>query len=54
MALDPRIRHHSASEWTDPRVLISPHTAALNSADNATRYLDRRPLRDRVDTVEFY
>jgi phosphoglycerate dehydrogenase-like enzyme len=50
--------------WTDPRVLISPHTAALNSAedrliaelfaDNATRYLDGRPLRNRVDTVEFY
>ncbi len=50
--------------WTDPNVLISPHTAALNSAedrliaelfaDNATRYLDGRPLRNRVDTVEFY
>ena len=50
--------------WTDPRVLISPHTAALNSAGgsahrrvvrrNATRYLDGRPLRNRVDTVEFY
>jgi phosphoglycerate dehydrogenase-like enzyme len=50
--------------WTDPKVLISPHTAALNSAEdrliaglfaeNATRYLDGRPLRNRVDTVEFY
>jgi phosphoglycerate dehydrogenase-like enzyme len=50
--------------WADPRVLISPHTAALNSAenrliaqlfaDNATRYLGGRPLRNRVDTVEFY
>ena len=50
--------------WTDPKVLISPHTAALNSAedrliaelfaDNATRFLDGRPLRNRVDTVEFY
>jgi len=50
--------------WTHPNVLISPHTAALNSAedriiaelfaDNATRYLDGRPLRNRVDTVEFY
>ncbi len=50
--------------WSDPRVLISPHTAALNSAedrliaelfaDNATRFLDGQPLRNRVDTVEFY
>jgi phosphoglycerate dehydrogenase-like enzyme len=44
--------------------LISPHTAALNSAedrliadlfaDNASRLLDGRPLRNPVDTVEFY
>ena len=50
--------------WADPRALISPHTAALNSAenrliaqlfaDNATRDLGGRPLRNRVDTVEFY
>ena len=50
--------------WTDSRVLISPHTAALNSAEdrliaelfanNATRYLDGRRLRNLVDTVEFY
>ncbi len=50
--------------WTHPRVLISPHTAALTSAeerriaelfaDNATRLLDGRPLRNRVDTVDFY
>jgi len=50
--------------WTHPSVLISPHTAALNSAedrliaelfaDNATRFLDGRPMRNRVDTVEFY
>lgn len=50
--------------WTDPRVLVSPHTAALNSAedrliaelfaDNATRFLDGLPLRNLVDTVEFY
>jgi phosphoglycerate dehydrogenase-like enzyme len=50
--------------WTDDKVLISPHTAALNSAedrliaelfaDNATRLLDGRTLRNRVDTVEFY
>lgn len=50
--------------WSDPRVLISPHTAALNSAedrliadlfaDNASRLLDGRPMRNTVDTVEFY
>jgi phosphoglycerate dehydrogenase-like enzyme len=50
--------------WTDPRVLISPHTAALNSSEdrliarlfarNATRFLDGRELINRVNTVEFY
>ncbi|KQQ05744.1 MULTISPECIES: D-2-hydroxyacid dehydrogenase [unclassified Rathayibacter] len=50
--------------WTHPHVLISPHTAALNSAEdrliaelfarNATRFLDGEPLINRVDTVEFY
>ena len=50
--------------WQDPRVLVSPHTAALNPAEdrliaelfarNATRLLDSRPLINRVDTVEFY
>jgi phosphoglycerate dehydrogenase-like enzyme len=50
--------------WHDPRVLISPHTAALNSAEdrliarlfarNATRFLDGRELINRVNTVEFY
>jgi phosphoglycerate dehydrogenase-like enzyme len=50
--------------WAHPRVLISPHTAALTDgeprriaelfADNATRLLDGRPLRNRVDTVHFY
>ncbi|HEY5788423.1 MAG TPA: D-2-hydroxyacid dehydrogenase [Microlunatus sp.] len=50
--------------WTDPRVLVSPHTAALNSAEdrliarlfarNATRFLDGRELINRVNTVEFY
>lgn len=49
--------------WDHPNVLISPHTAALNDAedrriaelfaDNATRLLDGRPLRNRVDTVDF-
>lgn len=50
--------------WTHPGVLISPHTAALNPAEdrliaelfarNATRLLDGEPLINRVDTVEFY
>ncbi|WP_367882203.1 D-2-hydroxyacid dehydrogenase [Rathayibacter oskolensis] len=50
--------------WTHPNVLISPHTAALNAAEdrliaelfarNATRFLDGEPLVNRVDTVEFY
>ena len=50
--------------WQHPRVLVSPHTAALNPAEdrliaelfarNATRLLDSRPLINRVDTVEFY
>ncbi|SMH27622.1 Phosphoglycerate dehydrogenase [Rathayibacter oskolensis] len=50
--------------WSHSSVLISPHTAALNSAEdrliaelfarNATRFLDGEPLVNRVDTVEFY
>jgi phosphoglycerate dehydrogenase-like enzyme len=50
--------------WDLPNVLVSPHTAALNGAeerliaelfaDNATRFLDGRELRNRVDTIEFY
>ena len=50
--------------WAHPRVLVSPHTAALDAredrriaelfADNATRLLDGAPLRNVVDTVEFY
>lgn len=50
--------------WRHPRVLVSPHTAALNAAEdrliarlfarNAGRFLDDRPLINRVDTVEFY
>ncbi|MDQ0728938.1 D-2-hydroxyacid dehydrogenase [Microbacterium sp. W4I20] len=50
--------------WSHPNVLVSPHTAALNSreeeriarrfAENATRLLDGRELRAVVDTVEFY
>lgn len=50
--------------WRNPNVLISPHTAALNAAEdrliaqlfarNATRFLDGDELLNRVDTVEFY
>ncbi|WP_460797104.1 D-2-hydroxyacid dehydrogenase [Microbacterium sp. GXF0217] len=50
--------------WAHARVLVSPHTAALTDledrriaelfADNATRFLDGSPLRNVVDTVEFY
>ncbi len=50
--------------WQHPNVLVSPHTAALNHrepdriadlfAENATRLLDGRELRNVVDTVEFY
>lgn len=50
--------------WRHPRVLVSPHTAALTEgeerriaelfADNARRLLDGEPLRNVVDTVEFY
>jgi phosphoglycerate dehydrogenase-like enzyme len=50
--------------WSLPNVLISPHTSALNDridhdiaqlfAENATRYLDGEPMRNVVDTVEFY
>ncbi|MFJ5304756.1 D-2-hydroxyacid dehydrogenase [Streptomyces sp. NPDC088350] len=50
--------------WDHDHVLISPHTAALNTAEdrliaelfaaNATRLLDGRALLNRVDTVEFY
>lgn len=50
--------------WDHPGVLISPHTAALSSReeeritrlfiDNLSRHLEGRPLRNVVDTVEFY
>ncbi len=50
--------------WSMDNVLVSPHTAALNSAEdtliaelfarNATRFLDGTDLINRVDTVEFY
>jgi phosphoglycerate dehydrogenase-like enzyme len=50
--------------WTHPGVLVSPHTAALNPAEdrliaqlfagNATRLLEGAQLINRVNTVEFY
>ncbi|MFC9429704.1 D-2-hydroxyacid dehydrogenase [Streptomyces sp. NPDC056987] len=50
--------------WDHERVLVSPHTAALDPAEdrliaelfaaNATRLLDGRELLNRVNTVEFY
>ncbi len=50
--------------WASPRVLVSPHTAALDESEdrliaelfarNAHRFLDGKPLLNRVNTVEFY
>lgn len=50
--------------WDEPNVLVSPHTAALNAAEdrriaelfaqNATRLLDGEELKNVVDTVDFY
>jgi len=50
--------------WGEPNVLVSPHTAALNHAEdrliaelfaaNATRFLDHAELVNQVDTVDFY
>jgi phosphoglycerate dehydrogenase-like enzyme len=50
--------------WAHDNVLVSPHTAALNAAEdrliaelfaaNATRLLDGKSLLNRVNTVEFY
>lgn len=54
----------SSPLWDHPHVLASPHTAALDTReeerivrlflDNLARHLDGRPLRNAVDTVEFY
>jgi phosphoglycerate dehydrogenase-like enzyme len=56
--------HPASPLWDLPNVLISPHNATLTHAegrriaelfaDNAGRLLDGRPLRNVVDTVEFY
>jgi len=50
--------------WDEPNVLVSPHTAALNAAEdrliaelfaaNATRFLDGQELINRMDPVDFY
>ena len=50
--------------WDEPNVLVSPHTAALNAAEdrliaelfaaNASRLLNGEQLRNVVDTVDFY
>jgi phosphoglycerate dehydrogenase-like enzyme len=50
--------------WDAPNVMVSPHTAALNAAEdrliaelfaaNATRFLKGESLMNRVDTVDFY
>lgn len=50
--------------WDHPRVLVTPHTAALSSqeeariarlfAENARRFIDGEQLKNVVDTVEFY
>jgi len=54
----------SSPLWAEPNVLVSPHTAALNSAEdrliaelfaaNATRFLDGDELVNALDTVDFY
>ena len=50
--------------WDEPNVLVSPHTAALNAAEdrliaelfaaNASRLLNGEELMNVVDTVDFY
>lgn len=50
--------------WGERNVLVSPHTAALNSAEdrliaelfaaNATRFLDGVAMQNEVDTIDFY
>ena len=50
--------------WDEPNVLVSPHTAALNAAEdrliaelfaaNATRFLNGAELLNGVDTVDYY
>ena len=50
--------------WDEPNLLVSPHTSALNAAEdrliaelfatNATRFLDGQELMNKLDTVDFY
>lgn len=50
--------------WSHPQVIISPHTAGLDSREeeritdqfiaNLRRWLDGQPMENVVDTVEFY
>jgi phosphoglycerate dehydrogenase-like enzyme len=50
--------------WSLENVIFSPHTMALSTrenerivalfCDNLRRFADGRPLRNRIDTVEFY
>jgi phosphoglycerate dehydrogenase-like enzyme len=54
----------SSPLWELPNVLLSPHTAALSTAenrrivelfgDNLRRFLNGEPLRNRVDPTQFY
>lgn len=54
----------SSGLWDHPSVVISPHTAALDPreerriaelfAHNASRLLDGEPLRNAVNTIEYY
>jgi phosphoglycerate dehydrogenase-like enzyme len=54
----------SSPLWDLPNVVISPHTASRSTAEerriaelfaaNATSFLDGTPLRNVVDTVQFY
>jgi phosphoglycerate dehydrogenase-like enzyme len=54
----------SSPLWDMAQVVIAPHTAGVDGhesrlvaelfAENATRLLDGEPLRNAVDTVEFY
>ncbi len=55
---------HDSPLWELQTVLVSPHTAALNPAedrriaelfaDNLRRFLDGQPLRNVMDTKDFY
>jgi glyoxylate/hydroxypyruvate reductase len=50
--------------WSDPRVLITPHTSSISDADrhggvdlfceNLRAYLDGRPLRNVIDWEQGY